>query len=115
MVEFRDELVHALTDFVSDGSDLLKRLVFGVREVPVDISSAGDIRALVAAAHGHHDVGLLSKLVGEKLRLAVGEVNADLSHHLDNLGVNVLGGCGPGGCCGVAAGRGALEQGLTYL
>jgi hypothetical protein len=40
-------------------------------EVPVDVALAGDVRALVAAAHRDDDVGLLSEVAREELWLVV--------------------------------------------
>ena len=59
---------------------------FGVFELPVEVALAGDVRAGVAAAHRHHDVGLLGELAGEALGAAVGEVDPELAHDLDDLG-----------------------------
>ena len=46
---------------------------------------------------------------------AVGEVDAELAHDLDDLGVDVLGRGGAGGQRGVLAGGRALEQRLAHL
>ena len=96
-------------------SHLVERLAGGVGEVPVDVALAGDEGALVAAAHRDHDVGLCGELAGEQLRGAVGEVDAELAHHLDDFGVNVVGGGGAGRERLVAAAGGALEQRLAHL
>ena len=104
-------------DVVADGSNLRGRLALGVREIPVDVALAGDVRARVAAAHRDHDVGLLGQLAAETLRAAVGEVDAKLVHHLDDLWVNVSVGVGLAArrqrC--VAAVGGLLEERGAHL
>jgi hypothetical protein len=59
----------------------------------------------------------LGQLAGQWLRAAAGEVDAELVHHRDDLGVDatVRIGDAAGGCGGVAAVRRALEQRLAHL
>ena len=61
------------------------------------------------------NVGLLGELVGQQLRNAIGEVDAELCHHLDDLGVHALGRCRPGREGEVAAAGRALEQRRAHL
>jgi len=58
---------------------------------------------------------VLGKLKGEKLRAAVGQVDAKLSHDLDYLEMNVLGGRRTRGQRLVPPTGGTLEQGLAHL
>jgi hypothetical protein len=104
-------------DVVACGAHLVDRPAFRVGELPVDVALAGDVRARVAAAHRDHDVGLLGKLAREPLRAAVREVDAQLAHDLDDLGVNlpVRVGFAAGRQRVVSALRGAVEQGGAHL
>jgi hypothetical protein len=90
---------------------------FGILEVPVDVALAGDVGAGVAAAHRYDDVGLLCEFAGETLGAAVGEVDVELAHDLDDLGVDVVVGVGDaaGGERVVTSARCALEQGGAHL
>jgi hypothetical protein len=45
---------------------------------PIEIVLAGDVGALVAAAHRPNHVGLFCKLAGEQLRPTVGKIDAEL-------------------------------------
>ena len=85
----------ALVDVVADRSDLVERPAGGVGELPVDVALARDEWAFVAAAHGDHDIGLGRELLGEPLRGAVGEVDAELAHDLDDFRMDVRGGVCP--------------------
>ena len=90
---------------------------FGSGEFPVQVALAGDVRAGVAAAHRHDDVGAFRELAGEPLWAAVGEVDAELAHDVDDLGMHaaVRVGDAARGLGGVAAGGGAFEEGLADL
>ena len=55
-------------DLVAGGADGLERLALGVGQVPVEVATAGDVGALVAAAHRHHDVGPFGVLGAEQVR-----------------------------------------------
>src|SRR5919204_3059158 len=88
LVELADERVDAPRDVVARGANLVERPALRVLEVPVDVALARDVRALVAAAHGHHDVGALGELARQLLRDAIGEVDAELAHDLDDLGMD---------------------------
>jgi hypothetical protein len=77
-VEFGDERLDPLRDVVAGRADLLDRAALRVREVPVDVTDAGHVGALVAAAHRHHDVGPFGVLGAEQLRPASGEVDPQL-------------------------------------
>ena len=58
-VELVDQLLDSLGDLVAGGADLVDGATFWVGEVPVEVALAGDVGALVAAAHGDHEVGFL--------------------------------------------------------
>ena len=70
---------------------------------------------MVAAAHGYDDVGRLGELGGEALGAAVAEVDAELAHDGDDLGVDAPGRGGASGGGGVASVGGLFEQGLAHL
>jgi hypothetical protein len=53
----------------------------------------GKQRAGVAASHGHHHVGGLDHLVGERLGELLGHVDAHLVHGGDDRRVYLCGGC----------------------
>jgi hypothetical protein len=65
--------------------------------------------------HRHHDIHLLAELAREKLRPPVRQVDAELVHDLDDLGMDALGWSGAGRHGGVLATGRALEQRLTHL
>ena len=102
-----------MSDLIPDGAKLVLGIASRVRQVRVDVALAGDERALVFAAHGDNDVGLLGELTREQLRLAVSELDAQLAHHLDHLGTDAVRGRGSSGQRGVAAADGAHEQGFV--
>ena len=58
--------------------DLFERPALRVGQLPVDVALAGDVRAGVAAAHRHDDVGAFGEFARERLRATVGEVDAEL-------------------------------------
>ena len=53
-----EQRVDAAGDVIADRADLVKRTALGVGQVPLDVALAGDVRALIAAAHRHDDVRL---------------------------------------------------------
>src|SRR5215212_4293645 len=55
--ELAHELLDPSRDLVARGAHRLDGTALGVGQVPVEVALAGDDRALVAAAHGGHDVG----------------------------------------------------------
>ena len=104
-----------MSDVVADTTDVLQRTSRGVVEIPVDVALAGDVRALVAAAHRHNQVGPRHVGPVEPVRLACRQVDPDLCHHPDDLAVNLLGRAASGRA-GMKAGRGSsLEERLGHL
>src|SRR3954453_4997012 len=79
-VELPYERFDTLDDVVPGRPNLFDGSALGVFEVPVEVRLPGDVRARVAAAHGHDDVGSSGEIEGERLRLAVREVHAELAH-----------------------------------
>jgi alpha-galactosidase len=95
---FSDEqLGDARPHVVADLPDARERLSLGILERPVVAAEARDDRALLAAAHGDQELRAASELVGQLLRLSLGEVDAHLAHGLQHLGVNFGAGVGAGG------------------
>jgi hypothetical protein len=70
---------------------------------------------MVAAAHRDQDLCLLGEFAGQQLWGAVGQVDAELLHDLDDLGVNVLGGRRAGRERSVVTTGGALKERLAHL
>src|SRR4051794_27572105 len=114
-VEFAHELAHPTPDLVASAANRVERLALRVRQVPVQVLLARYVGALVAAAHRHHDVGTPSEFVRQALGLTVGEVDAELAHDLDHLRMHPVAGRCARGCCGMAPGRGLIEQRLAHL
>ena len=87
----------APANVVADRAHLVERQALRVGQLPVDVALARDVGARVAAAHRDHDVGPLG--VGARRAGAgcVGQVDAELPHRLDHLGVDVLAGIAAGG------------------
>src|ERR1041385_6238729 len=75
---------YAAGDVVANLAHLFEAEAGRVDEVPVDVPLAGKDRARVAAAHRHDDLGPGDFLVGDRLRLAVGDVDVDLLERLDH-------------------------------
>src|SRR5699024_10745908 len=80
-----------------DRSDGLDALSGGVVELPVFVAFAGEDRAGVAAAHRDDDIGCSHGVGGEELGALGGDIDADLAHGVDDGGVELVGGFGPGG------------------
>src|SRR5205823_3284389 len=57
LVELADKSVDPVVNVVADLPHLLERPAGGILELPVDVALAGDVRARVAAAHRHDQVG----------------------------------------------------------
>jgi len=85
-----EQLGDAILDLVSNGSYPLEWLTLRVFERPVLAAKTGNKRALIAAAHGDEKVSSLSKLGSQALRPCRGQVDAKLSHHLHDLGMDVV-------------------------
>ena len=115
VAELRRQLGHPPLDLVASRADLRRRAALGVGQVPVDVALAGDVGALVAAAHRHHDVGPLGVLAAELVRDPAGEVDAQFGHRLDHLGVDAVARRRPGRARFVTAGGDAFEQRLAHL
>ena len=114
-VELGVELLGARADVVADRTHLVEREPLRIAQVPVDIALAGDVRARVAAAHRDHDVGPLRIGPIEQVRDAAGEIDADLTHHLHDLGMHALAGIAPRRARLVAAAGHELEQRRRHL
>jgi hypothetical protein len=107
--------VHSARDLIAGGAHLVERLPLRVWQLPVDVVLAGDNWALVSAAHGDDDVGSLSQVACEQAWPAVCEVDPDLAHNFDDLGVYALGRFGPGRSRRVPSSGVALEQRQAHL
>src|SRR6185295_5436788 len=115
VVELADQLDHPSLDLVAGRANLLQRPPLRVLQLPVEVAGAGDVGALVAAAHRHHEVGPFGVLGAELVGDAAREVDAELAHRLDHLGVHALAGRGPGRARLVALRGLALEERLAHL
>ena len=89
-VEFVNETASPPGYLIAGSADLGEWASLWVGKLPIDISLAGDIRAGVAAAHRHDQIGPLGKLTGEQLGAALGQVDVKLAHDLDNLWMDAL-------------------------
>src|SRR6188472_276738 len=115
VVELADQLDHAALDLVAGGADLLDRAALRVLQLPVEVALAGDVGTLVAAAHCHHHVGPLGVGRRQLARRPGRQLDSQLAHRLDHLGMNPLARFGPGGARLVVAGGGAFEERLAHL
>src|SRR6187402_2734699 len=104
-----------MIDLVADLADALERLAVRVVELPVDVALPGDEGAGIAAAHRHHHVRPLGVGAVELARDAVGDVDAELAHHVDDLRVHALRGVRPRGARDVRADCGEVEEGACDL
>src|SRR5213076_1187357 len=78
------QLGHAARDVVANLAHLFEAEADRVDNVPVDVTLAWKDRAGIAAAHRHDDVRPGDVLVGDRLRLFVGDVDVDLLHGPDH-------------------------------
>jgi Co/Zn/Cd efflux system component len=115
MVQLVGELADALRDVVAGGADRLERLALGVGELPVEVALAGDVGTGIAAAHRHDHVGVLGQLARQALGRAVGQVDFQLAHDLDDLGMDALGRRRAGAQRTVPTRGGLLEQRGAHL
>src|SRR2546423_15080134 len=69
---------------VADLADLFDALAGGIRKHPVQVSLARIDGAGVAAAHRHDDVRRPHELVRQRLGELLAQVEADLTHRLDD-------------------------------
>src|SRR5213076_2134922 len=67
----------------------------GIGQVPVEVCLPREDRARIAAAHAHDDVGPPDVLFRDRLRVSIGEVDAELLHRLEDLWVQLLLGTRP--------------------
>ena len=106
----------AAGDVVPDRADLVDRPALRIGQVPVDVALARDVRARVAAAHRHDDVGLLASSSVSRARDAVGEVDAELAPSTSTTsGWTRSPGVVPAEAASCAAAGGALEERLAHL
>src|SRR5712692_38946 len=89
-VELFDKISHAGVDVVSYGADFSERPIRGIGEIPVDVSLARDVRALIAAPHGDNDIGPLGQIVGEFLGAIARNIDADFAHRIGDHRVDML-------------------------
>src|SRR5213594_1947018 len=86
-----NKLPHAPLDLVPNLADSLDGLVFRVRKGPIFALHAGYERARFTAAHRHEQARRAGKPGCEQLRPGRGEVDPNLSHDLDDLGLYAVG------------------------
>src|SRR6201999_649184 len=73
-VQFGDQLLDPAADLLAGLPHRRQRLAPRVRQLPVEVAAAGDVGALVAAAHRHHDVGPARVVLAELAWDTAGEV-----------------------------------------
>ena len=108
--------IDAPRDLVARRADLVERPALRVREIPVDVALARDVRALVAAAHRHDHVGPFAPARGSAsaARGRRGRSRARASPRRPP-GARARRACVPADAGRVAAAGGALEQRLAHL
>jgi len=92
-----EEPENAGANFVADDADFFDGLVLWIAERPIVAAKAGDVGAVVTAAHGDEELGVARELFSEFLRPCAGEVDADFLHYGEHFGVNPQAGIGTGG------------------
>jgi len=85
-----NEHENASSDLLSDCAHALERLLPGIVNGPIVDAGAWNDRAGFAAAHGHQVAGARSELCCQKLRPSGGQVDAQLAHGRDDLGVHAV-------------------------
>src|SRR5204862_4888008 len=110
-VELVRERLDAALDLVADPAYLVDPLAGGIRQLPVDVTLAGDVRAGVAAPHRHDDVGPFRVGALEP----VWDVIRELGHQLGNFRMHACRGRAAGGPRFVPPVRGAGEERLGDL
>src|SRR5580693_4753093 len=106
---------YSLPDVVADRADGGEAESSGIGKIPVEVAPAGVHGAGVAAAHGDDDIGGPDLVAGQRLGELAGQVEADLGHGLDDGGVDLAGGLGPGGGHADLPGGLVVEQGGGHL
>jgi hypothetical protein len=109
-----DQVGDALLDVVADTAHVLDRLAGGIVDVPV-LDDRGDVGALGAAGQSDRPVGVELHLERQPLGAPVAEVEADLTHGFDDLGVDAVGGFRAGRLGANILGSVVLEEGLGHL
>src|SRR5687768_11160948 len=87
-VELGEEDADAALDLVPDRAHRVNAPAVRVVKLPVLVALAGIERAGIAAAHGDDDVGGPHRLLGPRLGVLPGDVDADLGHGLHGHGVH---------------------------
>jgi hypothetical protein len=87
----------AAFDLVADRADVRDVYACRAGQVPVFVAAAGEDGAGVAAAHGDDDVGGADDLVGPRLGVLAGDVDAALGHRRDGRRVDPAGRVGAAG------------------
>jgi hypothetical protein len=114
-VELGHESSYTPINLVSDLTDGIDRLAGWIGEVPINVALARDVGTFVAASHRYHEVGPFGKLPPESGRGAVGEVDPDLIHNLDDLRMHAVGRSRARGQRVVPVACGSFKQGLAHL
>lgn len=83
-MEFGDELLNAVPDFVADKAHSIEALSSRIVQLPVEVAFASEERANVPAAHGDDDVAGLDCVGGEDFGLLFGKIDALFPHGFDN-------------------------------
>lgn len=91
-----EKLLHLRLDQIANFSEHLRRHFPGVRDLPVDAVPGAHQRTLVAAAHRHGGVKVLSVEVVQPLGGVGGQVVADFLHRRDRSGIDPTGWAGTG-------------------
>src|SRR5690349_11852110 len=86
-----DQLAHARLDLVANSSDRVEILARRVLELPIFVTLAGIDGAGIAAPHRDHYVRGLHHVAGQRLGQFGADVHADLTHRLDDAGIEPFG------------------------
>ncbi len=87
-VFFPNQFQNPVLHFVPNLPHTLKRQPFRVGKRPVVAAKSGNPGTLLAAPHGHEQTGIARQLFSEQLRLRLGQIESDLTHNLQDFGVN---------------------------
>jgi hypothetical protein len=85
-----NEFANATSDLIAQGTDLFDGLSFGIGQRPVLTSQAGNIRAIVTAAHGNQHLRTFCQFRSEFLWPGISKVYAHFAHRFNNNGVNAV-------------------------
>jgi hypothetical protein len=93
----REQGFNPRLNIVTDGADGLEPLSLRIRDRPILCPGTGHVRAFVSAPHRDQHLRLSCEIVREFLRHSVRQIDSNLAHDRDHLGMHASRGLGSRG------------------